>query len=416
MRVTVVGSGVVGVTSAYFLARAGHEVTVLDRAADLALGTSHANAGMLTPSMADPWNSPGVFRHLLAWLGREDAPFLLRPRALPSMALWGLAFVAQSFPSRFHRNMERNLRLASYSMTVLRELRASLALSYDGSARGTIKVFGDHRAFDEARVRNELLAGFGLDVRAVTPDEAVALEPALAPVRGRLVGGIYCPEDEAGDAAAFTRALGRHARDAGVRFEFGVDVIGCDAGGRRLTAVRTAQGARPCDAVVIAAGTWSPALLDGLGVNLPVRPVKGYSITVPIGDWPSPPRMPVIDGALHAAATPLGRRLRVAGTAELAGYDVSLSPGRIDNLFRMLLELFPSYAPHLDRANAQPWAGLRPVAADGVPRIGRAKFENLYVNSGHGHLGWTLACGSARLLADLVSGRAPEVDAAAYAP
>lgn len=414
MRVVVVGAGIAGVSSAWFLAQHGCAVTVLERGDAVACGTSHANAGMLTPSMADPWNAPGVLWHLLGWLGRENAPFLVRLRALPSVARWGLGFLANAHPQRFRANLEKNLRLATYSLAVLRGLRQALDLSYDERANGTVKVFRTARAFDDGVRRTALIAQLGLDVRAVTPAEAVAIEPSLAEVQDRLTGGIHCPSDESGDACAFTTTLAQHARAAGVTFHLRTDVLGFERDGRRIAAVRTSSGRHVADAFVIAAGSWSATLLRPLGVALPVRPVKGYSITVPVGDWPTPPRMPVIDDALHAAVSPLGARLRVAGTAELAGDDRELTPSRIANLFDLLLALYPSFAPHLDRARAAPWAGLRPVSTDGVPRIGRLGAENLYVNTGHGHLGWTLGAGSALLLADLVAGRATEIDPTPY--
>lgn len=414
MRVIVIGGGLLGVASAWYLARSGCEVTVLERAGGVAQGTSFANAGMLTPSMADPWNSPGIFWHLLQWLGREDAPFLVRPGALPAMFGWGLSFIAHSSPARQRASMDANLRLASYSLESLRELRATLKLAYDERANGTLKVFRDRKAFDAAAARSAQLAQMGLDARAVTPAQAAALEPALAPVADRLVGAIYCPSDESGDARAFTLALADRAREAGVQFVFDADVTGFERFGERLVAASVNGTLHPADVFVVAAGSWSPLLLEPLGIALPVRPVKGYSITVPTTGWNGAPQMPVIDDALHAAATPLGARLRVAGTAEIAGYDTSLTPARIDNLFTLLLELFPSYAPLLDRKTAQPWAGLRPMSPDGLPRIGQLGAENLFVNTGHGHLGWTLAAGSGALLADLVCGKAPAIAAAPY--
>jgi D-amino-acid dehydrogenase len=414
MRVIVIGGGLLGVASAWYLARNGCEVTVLERASGVAQGTSFANAGMLTPSMADPWNSPGILWHLLQWLGREDAPFLVRPSALPAMFGWGLSFIAHSSPARQRASMEANLRLASYSLEALRELRASLKLAYDERSNGTIKVFRDHKAFKVAAARGAQLAQMGLDVRAVTPAEAIALEPALWPVGDRLVGALYCPSDESGDARAFTLALADHARAAGVQFVFDANVGGFERDGERLVAAQVDGAPRAADVFVVAAGSWSPLLLDTLGLALPVRPVKGYSITVPTAGWDGAPRMPVIDDALHAAATPLGGRLRVAGTAEIAGYDTRLTPERIENLFTLLLGLFPSYAPRLEREAAQPWAGLRPVSPDGLPRIGQLGPRNLFVNTGHGHLGWTLAAGSGAMLADLVCGKTPAIAAAPY--
>jgi D-amino-acid dehydrogenase len=416
MRVLVIGSGLLGVSSAWFLARQGCEVTVVDRLAGPAQGTSHANAGMLTPSMADPWNSPGIFWHLLQWLGREDAPFLLRPRALPAMLGWGLSFVAHSTPARQRAAMDANLKLAAYSLATLRELRAALPLAYDGRTLGTIKVFRDRKAFDDAAARNAVLTQLGLDVRTLTPAEAVATEPALAPVRDALVGAIFCPADESGDARAFTVALAEHARAAGVTFDFGREITGFEHAGGRVNAALAGEARYDAEQFVVAAGSWSAPLLEPLGLALPVRPVKGYSITVPTAHWTGAPRMPVIDDALHAAATPLGARLRVAGTAEIAGYDLAITPGRIDNLFTLLRGLFPTYPAQLDRAQAEPWAGLRPMSPDGVPRIGLLGFDNLFVNTGHGHLGWTLATGSGARLADLMLGRAPHIAAAPYRP
>ena len=414
MRVIIVGSGLLGVTSAWFLSKQGHEVTVLDRAEGVARATSFANAGMLTPSMADPWNAPGVFGQLLHYLGKEDAPLLLRPRALPSILGWGIKFLAHSRPEKFRANMAANLRLASYSLEVMRQLREQLSLAYDQKTAGTLRIFRDARSFQESVARLEILAGFGLKPETLMPDAVIRLEPALTPLRDALVGGILCAEDESGDARQFTEALADQARAAGVEFRFGVDVSGFQHDRQKISAVITNSGPLAADAVVMAAGPWSPLLLRRLGIRLPVRPVKGYSITVDTGNWAAQPALPVIDDALHAAITPLGQRLRVAGTAEFAGYDHRLSPSRIENLYSLLLGIYPCFAPHLDRTRANPWTGLRPVSADGVPYIGQLKFDNLYLNTGHGHLGWTLAAGSAKLLAALMSGQAPDINLQPY--
>lgn len=414
MRVIVIGSGLMGVTTAWFLARDGLNVTVVDRAAEPAQGTSFANAGMLTPSMADPWNAPGVLRHILGWLGHEDAPLLLRLSALPSLFGWGLSFLAHSQPARFRDNMQRNLRLANYSMGVLRELRTSLNLEYDQRSAGTLKIFHNQRGLDAATERFGQLAPLGLRQRALSAAEVVALEPALADVGASLAGGIHFPDDESGDARMFTQALARHAQAAGAIFRFGCEVTGLERHGSRITAVLAQQEKIAADTVVMTAGSWSPLLMRRLGLRLALRPVKGYSVTLARGGWQHALGLPVIDDALHAAVTPLGERLRVAGTAEFAGYDIATTPARVENLFQMLLKIFPSFAPHLDRAQAAPWAGLRPVSADGVPFIGRLGYDNLYINTGHGHLGWTLAAGSSRLLADLIQQRQPALDPFPY--
>jgi D-amino-acid dehydrogenase len=414
LRVVVVGSGLVGVTTAWFLVREGCEVTVIEREAEPAKGTSHANAGMLTPSMADPWNAPGVFWHLIRWIGKEDAPFLLRPGTLPSIFWWGLSFVANSRPAKFRANMAKNLALASYSLEVLKDLRQSLDLAFEERDNGTLTIFRRQDDFDFAQDRFRHLAQLGLNVNVLTPAQSTQLDPSLQEVQDKLVGGIHCPADGSGDARMFTLALAQRAREKGAKFLFGTSVQRFEHDGRRIARVITDKGAHEADVFVAAAGSWNPLLLEGLGIRLPVRPVKGYSITVPCGAWSNSPGRPIIDAALHAAITPLGDRLRVAGTAEFAGYDTSLAPGRINNLFDLLLSVYPSFGPHLDRSVASPWAGLRPVSADGVPRIGRMKFENLYVNAGHGHLGWTFCAGSGQMLADLVRGKASAIDARPY--
>lgn len=414
MRVVVIGSGLMGVSTAWFLAKDGLDVTVLERADSAAQGASFANAGMLTPSMADPWNAPGTLMQMLRWIGNEDAPLLLRPRALPSLLGWGLSFLANSRPQRYRDNMERNLRLALYSLTVMRELRAALPLSYDQRTVGTLKVFHTPRAMDEAVQCCTQLVPLGLQMRTLDARQLSLFEPALADVSASLAGGIHFPEDESGDARQFTEALARHAQAAGAIFRFGATVTGFERDGARVTAVSVGAERLPADAVVLAAGSWSPLLLRPLGLRLAVRPVKGYSVTLPLAGWKQPPALPIIDDALHAAVTPLGQCLRVAGTAEFAGYDTAPTPARIDNLFKLLLTIFPAFKAYLDETRAAPWAGLRPVSADGVPFIGQLGYDNLYVNTGHGHLGWTLAAGSARMLADLIQQRTPMLDPVPY--
>lgn len=416
MRVLVIGSGLLGVSSAWFLAREGCDVTVVDRLGGAAQGASYANAGMLTPSMADPWNAPGILWDLLRWLGHEDAPFLVRPSALPAVLGWGLSFLRHSSPARQRASMDANLRLATYSMATLRELRSELRLAYDERSNGTIKVFRDQRALDDAAARTGVLSGLGLEARALSAAQAVQVEPALAPVRDRLVGALQFPGDESGDARAFTLALADQARAAGVVFEFGQEITGFEHAGGRLNAAFAGERRYDAQQFVLAAGSWSAPLLKHLRLELPVRPVKGYSITLPTAGWRAAPRMPVIDDALHAAATPLGTRLRVAGTAEIAGYDAAPTPSRVENLFKLLLEVFPEFPLPPDRSGAQAWAGLRPMSADGVPHIGQQGYDNLFVNTGHGHLGWTLAAGSGALLADLMLGKATAIPPAAYDP
>ncbi|ROR29660.1 D-amino acid dehydrogenase [Inmirania thermothiophila] len=415
MRVVVVGSGLLGVAAAWFLRRAGAEVTVLERREGAALETSFANAGMLTPSMADPWNAPGVFWKVLRWLGREDSPMLLRPQALPSMLGWGLRFLANSTPERYLRNTARNARLANYSLATLRRLRDELGLAYDQRTLGTLKVFRSHEAMRHMVELARFLEEHGVVSRVLDVDGVLEVEPTLAPVRARLVGGIHYPGDESGDAHLACRQVAEHAARAGVVFRFGVEVTGLVRRGRRLAAVQTTEGPVEADAFVLAAGSYSPLLARRLGLDLPIRPVKGYSITVPCGDWKEELHLPVVDDDLHLAITPLGRRLRVAGTAEFTGWDTTVRPGRIAMLRRLVEELLPTFAPHLRSAEIAEWAGLRPMSCDGVPILGPTPVEGLFLCTGTGHLGWTLAWGAGRLVADLVTGRTPHLDPADYA-
>ena len=324
MHVLVIGSGLIGTATAWYLRQEGADVTVVDRACGPARETSFANAGMLTPSMADPWNAPGVVWKLLGWVGREDAPMLLRPRDIPRLAGWGTRFLWNSRAASFERNMLRNVALASFSLDSLRELRAELGLSYCERTRGVLKVFRDPANLATAVAVAQQLGEHGVVHRALDREGVADVEPSLAPVAEKLAGGILHPDDESGDAHRFVCALAEAARAAGVRFEFDTAVTGLRAKGGRLAAVETTAGELSADACVLAAGSYSAPLLAGLGLRLPVRPVKGYSITVPFGDENLAPRRPVTDDHLHIAVTPFGDRLRVAGTAEFTGLDHSV--------------------------------------------------------------------------------------------
>lgn len=419
MHVVVVGAGLIGVASAYHLGARGHEVTLVERAAIPASGASHANGGMLTPSMADPWNAPGVWRDLLRWIGRADAPMLLRPRALPALAAWGLRFIRASSPARYDDNTRRNLRLAADSVAGMARLRAREPLAYHADLAGTLKLYGDPRAFEAGVHKSGSLAPDLVAVRALDRQQVLGLVPALADIAHRIVGGLHFPRDESGDARLFTEQLCAAAARRGVRLRFGCEVLGIDTGGGRARAVHTARECIAADAIVVAAGCHTPALLRHCGVKLPIAPVKGYSITCtppPRDPTPAPLALPIVDDALHAALTPLGASLRIAGTAEFTGFDTRLDAARLGNLRRLLAEVLPGHAARLLSGHVSSWAGLRPMSADGVPCIGPCGPRGLYVNAGHGHLGWTLADGSGRLLADLVEGVPPTLDPRDYAP
>ncbi len=415
MHVLVIGSGLLGVSTAYWLRELGAEVTVVDRAAGPGRETSYANGALLTPSMADPWNAPGVLWRLLGWLGREDSPMLLQPTALPGLVRWGLRFLLESREPRFRSNTLANVRLAKYSLEALHALRVSGAIDFHHGAVGTLKLTRSPRAFDAARSMADWLAGHGVTSRALDRAATIELEPALRPIAGKLAGSIHFPADEHGDAFRYCESLAALAARRGVTFRYRTTVQALEVAGKRIERVRTDAGELSAEVVVVAAGSYSPQLLAPAGVRLPVAPVKGYSISAPLPAGIAAPKIPILDDELHGVAVPLDGRLRVAGTAEFAGHDLTLPAARIENLVRLLRRTYPEIAARVPRESLEPWTGLRPMSADGVPIVSCTPLENLYLNTGHGHLGWTMAAGSGRTLADLIMGRAPAIDLAPYA-
>lgn len=413
MRVVVIGAGLIGLASAYYLQRQGAQVTVLEREAGPGQGTSLANGALLHPSLVEPWNAPGVLGFLLRNLGRDDSPMLLRARALPSLVGWGLRFVRESNPARFARNTQRNLALARQSLAQMAILRDDTGLRYQQYSRGSLSVYRDERSLASARAAAE---GHGIPFVGLDRDGLVRAEPMLAEVAPYLVGGMHFGEDEGGDAHAFCNALADVLRKRGAAVEMGCAVTGFDTAGAHVHAVLASDRRFEADHVVLCAGVWSTALARRLQLRLPVRPAKGYSITIPLAAGQAP-CIPVVDHQLHAAVVPLGAdRLRVAGTAEFAGMDVSISPARVANLQALLRRVYPSLSAKTSAASISAWAGLRPMSVDGVPLIGGTHWENLFVNTGHGHLGWTLAAGSGQLVSDIVFGHASPVDAREYSP
>jgi D-amino-acid dehydrogenase len=418
MRVIVIGAGLAGLTTGYFLQRDGAEVTILERAPDVGLGTSFANGAMLHASLSAPWNAPGILWQMLRWIGREDAPMLLRCRALPDLLGWGLQFLRHSSPHRFEANARKNLLLAIYSLRLMKEIRAQTPLSYSYQGRGLLSVFRSAAAQRERMREIDLLAAHGLSMRTLDRAALLALEPTLAPIGGELLGGIHYGADEGGDAHAFCRELARVLRAGGAVLRCGVAAGGFDMTGRHIRCLRLGAVGEElaADAYVLAAGSDSATFARSAGLALPVRPVKGYSITMPRSCAPdTAPSIGIEDGELHAVVVPVGEdRIRVAGTAELTGYDLNINPRRIDNLLRLLARLFPRFAERLRPGDVLPWAGLRPMCADGVPLLGGTSIDNLYLNTGHGHLGWTLAAGSARCVADQIAGRQPQLNSEDY--
>jgi len=407
VKVVVIGAGVVGTTAAWYLSQAGHEVTVVERREGAGLETSFANGGQISPCHAEPWANPGVLPKVLKWLGREDAPLLFRwGRWDPALWAWALRFLCNCTTGRSLANTERTLRVALYSRLCLQRLRAETGIAYDQQTRGILHVYRDGREFEHAVTAADVMARYGLDRQPRTPADCVVIEPALSAVAPQLAGGIFTPGDESGDAHHFTRELAMLAEARGVVFRWNVQVLGLEGDGRRVTALATAEGRVAADAFVLAAGVDSPTLARPLGLRLPIVPAKGYSITVPVGDHTGAPTVSITDDEHKMVFSRLGNRLRAAGTAEMAGFDRSLNPARIAMIERHTRALFPDGG---DFGRAEPWAGLRPVTPDSVPLLGATPYANLFLDTGHGTLGWTMACGSGRLIADLISGNEPEI-------
>jgi D-amino-acid dehydrogenase len=417
MKVIVLGAGVVGVASAWYLSTAGHAVTIIERGPAAGLETSFANGGQISVSHAEPWANPAALAQIIKWLGREDAPVLFRLRADLAQWRWGVRFLFECLPSRTRRNIIGILRLALHSRTLLKALRAETGIHYDHSARGILHFYTERAQFDAALEAVKLMAEFGCERVPQTPQQMVALEPALAHALPQLVGGDYTPLDESGDACLFTQNLATLCESAGAKFLYDTTIERLEESGDRIDAVRIRHAGEheqtlAADAYVVALGSYSGLLVQPLGIGLSIYPVKGYSVTIPITNTDAAPRVSLTDDGYKLVFSRLGERLRVAGTAEFNGYDTTVNGVRCDAILHRTAELFPEAG---DFGSALRWAGLRPATPSNLPYVSRTRYRNLFLNTGHGTLGWTMACGSGNVLADLVSGRAPEIDAAAYA-
>jgi len=412
MKVVVLGSGIIGTSSAWWLNQAGHDVVVVDRAPGPAQETSFANGGQISVSYAEPWANPQAPLKLLKWMLRDDAPLLFRPQLDWRQWAWGLAFLRECLPGRLAGNIRAMVRMAEYSRETLRAMRAELGIAYDHLERGILNFYRDPDAFDASQKAADLMRDFGVDRRIVSADEVVAIEPALAPHRAGIVGGDYTPDDESGDVHLFTVALAERARAAGVEFRFNTRATRLVARGGRVEAVEVIDptgryGAIAADAYVAALGSHTPQLVRPLGVACPVYPAKGYSATFPVIDPQAAPTVSLTDSSHKVVFSRLGDRLRLAGTAELSGYSRALNATRCGALTALARELFPGA---LDFERVSYWSGLRPSTPSNVPLIGRTGIANLYLNTGHGTLGWTMGAGSGRALAEIVCGRRPEPD------
>ncbi len=407
MKVIVLGAGVIGITTAYQLASAGVEVTVLDRQPGPALETSYANAGQVSPGYSTPWAAPGIPFKALKWMFQRDAPLAIRPDGSLWQLRWMYAMLRNCNASRYARNKQRMMRLAEYSRDCLRELRQQVGLQYEQRSGGTLQVFRSRAQFEAAQRDIEVLRECGVDHQLLGADELAAVEPALAQARDRLVGGLRLPNDETGDCRLFTSELEARARQLGVALRYRTTVDALQRDGRRVTGVLAGGELLRADACVVACGSYSRELLLPLGVDLPLYPVKGYSLTVPVVDPALAPRSTVLDETYKIALTAFDRRIRVGGMAELAGFDLRLDPRRRRTLEKVTRQLFPGG----DLGAAEFWTGLRPMTPDGTPLLGPTSHAGLWLNTGHGTLGWTMACGSARVLTDQLLGRRTEIEA-----
>lgn len=408
MKVIVLGAGVIGVSTAYYLAQAGHEVTVIDRQADVGLETSFANAGQIAISHATPWAQPGLPWQLLKWLGQDDAPFYFRLKFDAQFWTWGLRFLSCCTARQLQVGTERLFRLSQYSLACLKELRTAIDLDYDQRDQGILSLYRDRAEFDRAAAEVTAHSGPGAVAEVLDAGRCHSFEPALRHSTVDIAGGILTPHDESGDAYAYTTGLAEVCREHGVTFRLNATISGFETSGSAITGVRlkTVGEPLPADAFVLALGSYSPLLARSLGLRLPVYPVKGYSITLPVAESAAAPTVSIADVQKKISMSRLGDRLRAAGTAEIAGYDLTLTEARCRNVLSTVSELFPKAG---DPAKVEFWTGLRPLTPDGPPILGGTSYRNLYLNTGHGTLGWTMATGSGKIIADLISGRPAEI-------
>ena len=423
MRTIVLGAGLLGMTSAYFLQQLGHQVTVIDRQATPGAETSFANGGQISVSHAEPWANPGAPLKLLQWLGKEDAPLLFRLRADMRQWLWGLQFLRECTPARTRHNIEQIVRLGTYSRSVLQQLRADTGIQYDQRTQGILHFYTDPKEFAGTLGPAEQMRALGCERQVVSADEAVRIEPALAHIRPELAGATFTAEDESGDANAFTRELAKLCAAAGVQFRLGCHIQALREVGGHIDHVEVTNEEGRFERIhgaqfVLAMGAFSALLAKPLGIALPIYPAKGYSVTLPVADASRAYEVSLTDDEfklVFSRYTSAGTnengapqdRLRIAGTAELGGYDRHLNEERCQAIVRRVQQLFPGAA---DLNGAEFWSGLRPATPSNVPLIGQSRISNLFLNTGHGTLGWTHACGSGKALADIVSGRLPELD------
>ncbi|HTP71883.1 MAG TPA: D-amino acid dehydrogenase [Burkholderiaceae bacterium] len=409
MRVLVLGGGVIGVSAAYYLADAGHEVELVERRSAAAMETSFANAGEVSPGYSSPWAGPGVPVKAIQWMLMTHSPLVIWPLLDPAMWRWGLAMLANCTERAYAINKSRMVPIAEYSRDCMKALRAATGIAYDDRAQGTLQLFRTQKQLDGTAKDIAVLKQYGVPFEVLDRAGFMRVEPGLKDTQHKFVGALRLPGDETGDCHLFTQRLAAMATARGATLRFDTTIVGIDRDGDRITGVRTTAGTLNADAVVMALGSYTPLMLKTLKLRIPVYPVKGYSITLPIVDTARAPESTIMDETHKVAVTRLGGRIRVGGTAELAGYSLALREARRATLVHVVTDLFPGGG---DLARAEFWCGLRPMTPDGTPIVGPTPITNLVLATGHGTLGWTMAAGTGRVIADLISGRKPEIDIA----
>ena len=406
MKIVILGAGVIGTASAYYLAKAGHEVTVIERQPASGLETSFANAGEVSPGYSAPWAGPGIPMKAIKWLMMRHSPLAIHPSFDLQMWRWVTQMLMNCTSKRYEINKGRMLRMAEYSRDVLQQLRSDTGISYDERTQGTLQLFRNQQQLDASETDIAILKRYEVPYESLDKAACIKVEPALAQVQQKFIGALRLPGDETGDCFKFTQNLAKLAEALGVKFKYGVSIERLVTEGDTMKAVVTSEGLVTADSFVLALGSYSPILLRDLGVKIPVYPIKGYSITVPITDAASAPESTIMDETYKVAITRLGDRIRVGGTAEIAGYNLELRAARKATLVHSVTDLFPNGG---DVLRAEFWTGLRPMTPDGTPILGPTPFRNLFLNTGHGTLGWTMACGSGQFIADVVSGKRPAI-------
>jgi len=417
MKTTIIGGGLIGLCSAYALMARGEEVEILEAREDVGLETSFANGGFLSPSMPDPWNSPGVFKYMLTSFFDQDSAMKLRLKALPSLVGWGLQFIANSSLEKYRAASVANYHLCEYSLQNLRQWRDDLDLKFDSTDYGSMKIFDSEQAMQGPMQMAEYLKRYGLKSHVLNTEEAITVEPALAESQERIKGAIHYPGDGMGDSFLFCQEIAKQLRSRGVNIQTACNVQQIEALKDGSFELKVNNETKRSGRLLIAAGVYSPMLARRIGLRVPVRPAKGYSATIDVTGMDNIPKTAVVDDGMHAGILPLGTRMRLGGTAEFAGFDKQIRPERIDNLYSIFKTVYPGLAKQIGSvSDFRPWAGLRPMSAHGVPVIGPTAVPNLWINTGHGHLGWTMAAGSGELIADQICDRKPVIYPEPYLP